>query len=215
MGADAGLHMDRMYRFQRHIYDLTRRYYLLGRTTMINGLVPPPAGAVLEIGCGTGWNLIEAARLYPQARFYGFDIATVMLETAATKIARAGLADRIALAHGDATAFSGRVLFARPSFDRIFASYVLSMIPDWRAVLDRAIEHLAPGGSFHIVDFGAAAKLPAPVRVGLHAWLEQFDVTPRPDLEAEVARRARAAGLDQFFTELYRGYAQYAVLRRR
>ncbi|RYE69155.1 MAG: hypothetical protein EOP17_04230 [Rhizobiaceae bacterium] len=30
--------MDRMYRYQRHIYDLTRKYYLLGRDGTIAGL---------------------------------------------------------------------------------------------------------------------------------------------------------------------------------
>ncbi|MDH4412604.1 MAG: SAM-dependent methyltransferase, partial [Rhizobium sp.] len=30
--------MDRMYRYQRHIYDLSRKYYLLGRDHMIAGL---------------------------------------------------------------------------------------------------------------------------------------------------------------------------------
>ena len=30
-GFDQAEQMDRMYRYQRHIYDLTRKYYLLGR----------------------------------------------------------------------------------------------------------------------------------------------------------------------------------------
>ena len=32
---DAARHMDGIYRYQRHIYDLTRKYYLLGRDRMI------------------------------------------------------------------------------------------------------------------------------------------------------------------------------------
>ena len=46
--ADASGAMDRMYRRQRHIYDLTRKFYLLGRDELIAGLKPPPGGAVLE-----------------------------------------------------------------------------------------------------------------------------------------------------------------------
>ena len=46
-------HMNRMYRHQRHIYDLTRRYYLLGRDRLLAGLEPPEGGSMLEIGCGT------------------------------------------------------------------------------------------------------------------------------------------------------------------
>src|SRR5262245_896537 len=69
---------DRMYRNQRHIYDLTRCYFLFGRDRLIRGLDPPSSGNVLEIGCGTARNLIQAARRYPAAVFYGFDISTEM-----------------------------------------------------------------------------------------------------------------------------------------
>ena len=57
--------MDGIYRHQRHIYDATRKFYLLGRDEMIEGLAVPSGGSVLEIGCGTGRNLIAAARRYP------------------------------------------------------------------------------------------------------------------------------------------------------
>jgi S-adenosylmethionine-diacylgycerolhomoserine-N-methlytransferase len=212
--SDAGRRMDRMYRLQRHIYDATRRYYLLGRTTLIDGLAPPDGGTVLEIGCGTGWNLIETARKYPDARLYGLDVSAAMLETARRKIAKAGLQDRIALAVGDATTFSGRDLFGVAAFDRIAASYVLSMIPAWPLAIRQAAGQLAPAGALHIVDFGSAAGLPAPFRVALHAWLRKFDVTPRLTLEAEVGRAADYKTSTPHFTELHRGYAQYAVLRR-
>ena len=90
--------MDRVYRYQRHFYDLTRKYYLLGRDQLIAGLQPPTRGHVLEIGCGTGRNLIAAARAYPRAQFYGVDISASMLATARANIERAGLSDRIRLA---------------------------------------------------------------------------------------------------------------------
>ena len=50
--------MDRIYRRQRHVYDVTRKYYLLGRDALIDRLEPPVDGRVLEIGCGTARNLI-------------------------------------------------------------------------------------------------------------------------------------------------------------
>jgi S-adenosylmethionine-diacylgycerolhomoserine-N-methlytransferase len=212
--SDAGQRMDQMYRLQRHIYDATRRYYLLGRLTLINGLVPPNNGTVLEIGCGTGWNLIEIARKYPDVKLYGLDVSAVMLETARGKILKAGLQDRITLAVGDATTFSGRDLFDVITFDRIVASYVLSMIPAWPDVMTRAVEQLASSGSVHIVDFGAADGWPVPFRVALHAWLQNFDVTPRLSLKVEVKRLAASSQLSTYAAELHRGYAQYAVLSR-
>jgi S-adenosylmethionine-diacylgycerolhomoserine-N-methlytransferase len=68
--------MNRMYRRQRHIYNATRRYYLLGRDRLIVGLRPEGGASVLEIGCGTGRNLVLAARLHPKARFFGIDVST-------------------------------------------------------------------------------------------------------------------------------------------
>ena len=66
---EATRRMNRMYRRQRHIYDGTRRYYLLGRDQLISSLQPDAGASVLEIGCGTGRNLVLAGRLYPDARF--------------------------------------------------------------------------------------------------------------------------------------------------
>jgi S-adenosylmethionine-diacylgycerolhomoserine-N-methlytransferase len=74
--------MDRNYRFQRHIYDATRKYYLLGRDPLISGLAVPQGAAVLEIGCGTGRNLLQVAHRYPDARLFGLDISAAMLEKA-------------------------------------------------------------------------------------------------------------------------------------
>lgn len=62
--AHAGL-MDGMYRYQRHIYDLTRKYYLLGRDKAIRSLGVPKGGTLLEVGCGTGRNLAIAHRHFP------------------------------------------------------------------------------------------------------------------------------------------------------
>ena len=122
--------MDRIYRSQRFIYDLTRRPYLLGRTALIASLQPPAGGHVLEIGCGTAWNLIRAAERYPDARFYGLDVSSAMLVTARQSIARAGLERHIVVAQADATSFEPMGPFGRAAFDRVFFSYALSMIPD-------------------------------------------------------------------------------------
>ncbi len=207
--------MDRIYRYQRYIYDVTRRHYLLGRDTLIEGLVPPDRGSVLEIGCGTARNLIRAAERYRDASFYGIDVSAAMLETAARRVSGAGLAARVRLAQGDATSFSPGAIFNRDQLDRVFISYALSMIPDWRGVLDRAAPMLAPGGSLHIVDFGRCEGLPRAARAGLYAWLAKFAVTPRENLEAALAQTGARHGLEMFFAPLYRGYAAYAVLTRR
>ena len=210
--ADAATLMDRMYRHQRHIYDLTRKFYLLGRDRLIDALQPSD-GAVLEIGCGTGRNLIVAARLYPKAHFYGLDISNAMLATARAEIARHGLGDRITVAQADATAFDAEALFGFARFDRVFVSYALSMIPPWRDVPPRALLALKPGGELHIVDFGDCAELPRSFRALLRRWLAAFDVQPREGLEAELQACATRHRLVAEFRALYGRYAFLARLR--
>jgi S-adenosylmethionine-diacylgycerolhomoserine-N-methlytransferase len=210
--AEATRRMNRMYRWQRHIYDGTRRYYLLGRNRLIAGLQPAAGASVLEIGCGTGRNLVLSARLYPDARFFGVDVSTEMLTSAITAISRHGLADRIRVAHGDGTAFEPQALFGVPRFDHVMISYSLSMIPDWHSVLRAAASRLKPGGRLHIVDFGNQERLPGIARALLLRWLAIFDVTPRDDLEAVLSAMADSTRADLKFERPFRGYAQYAVM---
>jgi S-adenosylmethionine-diacylgycerolhomoserine-N-methlytransferase len=210
--ADIGGAMDRMYRRQRHIYDLTRKFYLLGRDELIAGLKPPPGGAVLEIACGTGRNLICAARAYPAARFYGLDVSEEMLTTARENVAPAGLASRIKLARADAVDFDPGALFGVPAFERVFISYALSMIPPWERAAEAAASHLASGGALHVVDFGDQGGLPNLFSVALRRWLARFSVTPRLELEPALRRLAAAQGLRLEFRPLYRRYAYLAVL---
>jgi S-adenosylmethionine-diacylgycerolhomoserine-N-methlytransferase len=209
---EATRRMNRMYRRQRHIYDGTRRYYLLGRDRLIADLQPRAGDSVLEIGCGTGRNLVLAARLYPEVRFFGIDVSTEMLTSAISAISRRGLAGRIRVAHGDATAFNPENLFELASFNHVMISYSLSMIPDWRRVLQTALSRLKPGGRLHVVDFGQQERLPGIVRALLRHWLALFHVTPRDDLERVLADMARGSGADLVFERPFRGYAQYAVL---
>jgi S-adenosylmethionine-diacylgycerolhomoserine-N-methlytransferase len=206
--------MNRTYRHQRHIYDVTRKYFLLGRDRMIAGIDAHDGARVLEIGCGTGRNLIVTARRYPGARCFGIDVSTEMLNSASEAISRAGLAARIRVAHADATRFDPESLFGTAQFERIFISYSLSMIPQWETVVDTAISFLASHGELRIVDFGGQERLPAAFKRLLWRWLKAFHVTPRDDLEAILKARAAATGAAMKFDRPYRGYAQYAVLRR-
>jgi S-adenosylmethionine-diacylgycerolhomoserine-N-methlytransferase len=204
--------MNRMYRWQRFIYDATRRYYLLGRDQLIAELAPAPGATVLEIGSGTGRNLVQAARKYPQAIFYGIDISTEMLTTAIASIARNDLTDTVRVAHGDATNFNPARIFAVPSFDHVMISYSLSMIPSWQDVLDHAVSQLKPGGKLHIVDFGHQERLPKIASKLLLRWLTLFDVTPRRELLDVLKALAERHHANLDFNRPFRGYAQSAVL---
>ena len=104
-------------------------------------------------------------------------------------IARAGLAPRVRVAHGDATQFDPAQLFGIDRFDRIFISYSLSMIPPWQGAIDKALAHLAPVGELRIIDFGRAARRPA---------LSDWTRLEARDFRADVA-------LERAFVEGYGG----------
>jgi S-adenosylmethionine-diacylgycerolhomoserine-N-methlytransferase len=208
---EAAARMNAMYRLQRHIYDLTRKPYLLGRDTVIRELAVPDEGSVLEIGCGTARNLICIARRYPRAHCYGMDVSDAMLATAQATIARAGLDARIHLAQADASGFDAALLFGRTGFDRIVISYALSMIPNWESVLRNCSGLLHPGGYLHVVDFGDFDEL-GPWRKGINAWLELFSVSPRKTLRESCGRIAAEFGGSCRFRQLYRGYVAIAEL---
>jgi S-adenosylmethionine-diacylgycerolhomoserine-N-methlytransferase len=204
--------MDDMYRNQRQIYDITRKFYLLGRDHLIAGLDVPHEGSVLELGCGTGRNLVHVARRYPAAHCYGLDLSGEMLKTAQANVERAGMLDRINLAYGDATDFDAGLLFGVRRFDRVFVSYSLSMIPGWERVIDTGLALLARGGSLHVVDFGEQQRLPGWSRRAFRAWLAKFNVTPRHELEF-VMRDAAIRNFGQIrFESLYRDYARHGVI---
>lgn len=199
--------MDSVYRHQRHIYDLSRKYYLLGRDGLIADLAPPRGGAVLEIGCGTGRNLIAAGRAWPEARLYGVDISEAMLETARKAVVKAGMGDRVILAQGDACFFDAEALFGRASFERVFISYALSMIPDWRSALRQAAGCVADAGKLEIVDFGQQEGLPMLWKRMLFGWLARFHVAPQADLRRAIEGLAADMGGFPHSRTLYRGYA--------
>lgn len=204
--------MDRMYRYQRYIYDFTRKYYLFGRDTLIRELQAPPGASVLEVGCGTGRNLAMIGDLYPEARLFGLDISAEMLATARTKLKRHGRPDTV-LRVADATNFSP-TSFGEKGFDRIVISYALSMIPAWEKAIDAAIDALNAGGSLHIADFGQQEGWPGGFRRLLQGWLRRFHVSPRETLFDLIREKADSRGATLELKSIGRGYAWLAVYRR-
>jgi len=209
VGADPAARMERMYRWQRHLYDISRRYYLWGRDRLIAELALRPDETLLEVGCGTARNLVAIADRYPGARLFGFDAAEAMLEVGRSKVDAAGHGARIALAFGLAGDGRERDRFAEPrGFDRIVFSYSLSMFDDPAAAITTAHAALAAGGRLHVVDFGLMQGLPAPLRAALRAWLKSFHVTPSDVPRARLAALAASTGAILNVHELAGGYAR-------
>lgn len=174
--------MDRMYRYQRHIYDLTRKYYLFGRDTLLQRLPVDAGTTVMEVGCGTGRNLMKLARLQPQGRLFGIDASEQMLVTARAKAAARGDGERIRFCQGLAEELDYRDFGLEAGFDIVIFSYAFSMIRPWKPALQAGLDNLKPGGSLFIVDFSDQRRLPAWFGRMLQGWLARFGVHHEPEL---------------------------------
>jgi S-adenosylmethionine-diacylgycerolhomoserine-N-methlytransferase len=179
---DQAKEMDRIYRYQRHIYDLTRKYFLWGRDHLIRQMEIRQDEEVLEIGCGTARNLLALARRNTGARLYGLDVSSEMLRTARIRI-RTSRYSHIQLEQCAAEDFHYRGTFGlQQPFHVIFFSYSLSMIPTWRQALSAAVANLQPLGSIYIVDFWDQGNYPSWFRRPLSRWLSLFHVRHEPEL---------------------------------
>ena len=174
--------MNNLYRFQRHFYDLTRRFFLFGRDDLLRKMDVQPGESVLEAGCGTGRNLFKLSRLQPKAMLYGLDASDEMLKTAGAKLDAKDLQKRIILRRGLAEEFSFEQTYHLTApFDKIFISYSLSMFPRWREAVENSLANLRTGGSLYIVDFWDGAGLPGWFNRLLRWWLGLFKVYYRPE----------------------------------
>jgi S-adenosylmethionine-diacylgycerolhomoserine-N-methlytransferase len=137
------------YRLHARIYDATRWSFLFGRTAILReaAAVARPA-RILEVGCGTGKNLVNLCRLFPEAEVTGVDLSATMLAVARRKTAPLG--PRVRLLH---SAY-GPTFQNDRAWDLILFSYALSMFnPGFGEAIATAHRDLAPGGHIAVVDF--------------------------------------------------------------
>jgi ubiquinone/menaquinone biosynthesis C-methylase UbiE len=136
-----------------------RLVYRAGRVTGIDLLQLQRGDVVLDVGCGTGLNLpLLAAAVGPTGLVIGLDRSPQMLAVAQHRITRNRLS-RVRLLQADATAFTASMVNSlvqevshEEGVDAVFASYAMSVIPDWHAAWRASLAVLKPGGRAGIVD---------------------------------------------------------------
>ena len=144
-------------------YDDFRARLLHGRAELVDRLITPDDGTVVELGGGTGSNIDRFGRRMQRLRSYTLvDLCPALLEQARP---RARVHRNVELVEGDVTRF-------RPAepVDCVFFSYALTMIDDWRAALANAVSMLKPGGTLGVVDFYVSSARPRPGFVRHAAW---------------------------------------------
>jgi ubiquinone/menaquinone biosynthesis C-methylase UbiE len=147
-----------------------------------------PAGArVLDLGCGTGELSLLIQRRHPDARLCALDPDPRALARARRKAARAGGAIELVQGFGDALPWPDA------SFERVLSSLVLHHLTadEKRATLAEVRRVLAPGGSLHVLDFGAPrTRLDRLLTVFVHHGGRIED-----NLVGRIPERMREAGL--------------------
>jgi S-adenosylmethionine-diacylgycerolhomoserine-N-methlytransferase len=135
------------YRLHSRIYDATRWSFLFGRTAILREVaaVAQP-GRILEVGCGTGRNLVNLSRFFPEAKIQGIDLSAAMLEVARGKVKHLG--QRVRLIHG---AYGDDL---EGGYDLILFSYALTMFnPGFAEAIATARRQLVRGGHVAVADF--------------------------------------------------------------
>jgi ubiquinone/menaquinone biosynthesis C-methylase UbiE len=141
---------------------------LLDRLEVVDrGLTGGRTLDVVDVGCGTGNLLFEAARRWPAARLVGLDASTGMLDVARREAAALPDSTRVRVGYVEADAAAIR--FADDSFDLVMSAFMLQQVPDRAAVLSELFRISSPGGL-----------------VGIAGWLTET-VPFRPDLALEAA----------------------------
>ena len=145
--------IERYYQLHSKIYDATRWSFLFGRNSIIDTIASElQPKNILEVGCGTGKNIVSLARRFPNAKVTGVDLSEVMLEVAKKKAIEFG--DRVQLLHRS----YDRPLSEPGQYDLVLFSYALTMFnPGWETAIEAASKDLAPGGHIAVVDFHDSA----------------------------------------------------------
>jgi ubiquinone/menaquinone biosynthesis C-methylase UbiE len=105
---------------------------------------------VLDLGTGTGALAIAVKRRFPDAQVSALDPDPKALARARAKAAAAALAVDFREGYADALPFEDG------SFERVVSSLMLHHLttPVKEAALREVLRVLAPGGTFHVLDFG-------------------------------------------------------------
>ena len=161
-----GTAVQTFYRYHAYVYDWTRWTILHGRKRAVARLQLRSESDVLEVGCGTGLNFrYLLGQLDPErGRLVGLDFSPDMLRRARRRVAAHGWKN-VELVEADAAK-----LDLNRQFDGILFAYSLTMVPDWRAAIRRAYEHLKAGGRLVVLDFGQFRRW-GPLGALMRGWL--------------------------------------------
>jgi SAM-dependent methyltransferase len=157
------------------------KYFRVRRAAVLGaiGAELADARAVLDLGCGNGAYADELAARAAGARVVGADLSPEMVRQA-----RFRLGAHIVLLRADASALP----FQRDSFDLVFMSHVLLLVPDIERCVAEVVRTVAPGGRLVATVGHSNWRDMVGDFLGADAW---------PQLEALFGSGLRAAGVNE------------------
>ena len=118
------------------------------RRFLVSRVRARPQDEVLDVATGTGAVAIELVRAHG-CRVVGVDQSAEMLVAARTRVAEAGVAERISLVEGSAELLP----FRDASFDALTFTYLLRYVDGPGAVLRELARVVRPGGTVAALEF--------------------------------------------------------------
>lgn len=124
------------------------------RRRAVAAVVREHPSAVLDVATGTGDLALALARQLPEARITGVDLSPEMLRVARSKVDERGLAQRVALAEGDAESLE----FADGSFDAVTVAFGVRNFENIGAGLRQMHRVLRRGGLMVILELATPSN---------------------------------------------------------
>ena len=158
-----------------------------------------PGDKVLDVACGPANQLVQFARLHPDAVFLGIDQSPTMLERARDTVARSGVGN-VSLQSGD---MNSLVALADASVDCVTCTFSLHHLPH-HASLQGSFREMArvlkPGGGVYICDFGRLRRRASQAYFACERRERQSDLFTEDFLNSlraafSVSELTRTAGL--------------------
>ncbi|KAJ7508575.1 hypothetical protein B0H11DRAFT_1704073 [Mycena galericulata] len=146
---------------ERYMHHLLRRLAPVGSPTFHAYTSGPPPASVLDLGCGSGLWLLDAARTWRSSQFIGFDLVDVTVSPLTD-----GSVPNVRLVRGDFLKYA--LPFPDAQFELVRMANLQLAIPQmqWERVLREVWRVLVPGGRLELIHddtffpYGAVPPLP-------------------------------------------------------
>ncbi|KAJ7631054.1 S-adenosyl-L-methionine-dependent methyltransferase [Roridomyces roridus] len=106
----------------------------------------------LDLGCGTGSWVIDAAKEWPNCDFVGFDLVDVQIPLRTLPPEYASIAERISWVHGNF--LTNKLPFEDDEFDHVHIRGISQGVPEnkWGTLFEEVSRVLRPGGVVEIME---------------------------------------------------------------